>query len=117
MFRNFQFSMAGTQLEFVFSALFASLRFSWSSRFRSDHRLVCAFTLAAVLALSNALAAPLNGHLPVGKDGTPKDWTATGQAFDKQPIKGDTISPRRGDMRSDHQGNYWIGTFEISGDK
>lgn len=27
------------------------------------------------------------------------------------------VSPRRSDMRSDHRGNYWVGTFEIAGDK
>src|SRR5207237_211327 len=49
--------------------------------------------------------------------GTLKDWVATGDAFDKQPIKGDTVAPRRSDMKSDHRGQYWIGTFEIAGDK
>src|SRR5258705_5867098 len=67
------------------------------------------------------------GVLPVGEDGKPlnldfetgtlKDWVATGDAFDKQPIKGDTVAPRRSDMKSDHRGQYWIGTFEIGGDK
>jgi putative membrane-bound dehydrogenase-like protein len=67
------------------------------------------------------------GVLPVGADGRPlnldfetgdlKDWTATGDAFAKQPIKGDTVAPRRSDMKSQNQGNYWIGTFEIAGDK
>src|SRR5206468_4125110 len=33
-----------------------------------------------------------------------------------QPIKGDTVSIRRSDMRSQHQGNYWIGTFEVEAD-
>src|ERR1051325_4246344 len=51
------------------------------------------------------------------EDGTLKDWTAVGAAFEKQPIKGDTVAARRGDMRSDHQGNYWIGTYEVAGDK
>ena len=50
------------------------------------------------------------------EDGTLKDWTATGDAFDKQPIKGDTVAPRRSDMKSEHQGSYWIGTFETKGD-
>ena len=50
------------------------------------------------------------------EDGTLKDWTATGNAFDRQPIKGDLVSKRRSDMRSDHQGQYWIGTYEIHGD-
>ena len=73
-----------------------------------------------------AWSATPAGNLPVGKDGHPlnldfengtlKDWTASGNAFEKQPIKGDTVAKRRSDMRSAHQGNYWIGTFEIAGD-
>ncbi|HMC90250.1 MAG TPA: PVC-type heme-binding CxxCH protein, partial [Gemmataceae bacterium] len=65
--------------------------------------------------------------LPVGADGKPlnfdfetgtlKDWTAEGNAFAGQPIKGDTVSPRRSDMKSQHQGQYWIGTYERAGDK
>src|SRR5437667_10286787 len=50
------------------------------------------------------------------EDGTLRDWTATGNAFAKQPIRGDTVSKRRGDMRSDHQGDYWIGGYEVVGD-
>src|SRR5262249_8839507 len=38
-------------------------------------------------------------------------------AFKGQPVKGDTVFPRRNDMKSQHQGQYWIGTFEIDGDK
>ncbi|HKA07798.1 MAG TPA: PVC-type heme-binding CxxCH protein, partial [Gemmataceae bacterium] len=67
------------------------------------------------------------GVLPVGADGKPlnfdfetgtlKDWTAEGDAFKNQPIKGDTVHPRRGDMYSRHQGQYWIGGFERFGDK
>ena len=70
---------------------------------------------------------PPEGVRPVGADGKPlnldfetgdlRDWTATGEAFKGQPIKGDTVSPRRGDMKSDHQGQYWIGTYERAGDK
>src|SRR5216683_661299 len=83
--------------------------------------------LAGLCSASRLLAASNDGVLPAGKDGKPlnldfedgtlKDWTATGNAFDKQPIKGDTVSLRRADMRSNHHGNYWIGTFEIAGDK
>ena len=51
------------------------------------------------------------------EDGTHKDWTATGDAFTGQPIKGDTVSPRRGDSKSRHQGTFWIGTYERQGDK
>src|SRR5215468_2083315 len=84
--------------------------------------------LGVSLAASAATAAdPPEGVLPVGADGKPlnldfetgtlKDWTAEGQAFAGQPIKGDTVFPRRSDMKSQHQGQYWIGTYERGGDK
>src|SRR5205814_1007178 len=82
--------------------------------------------LATFVASIPLLAAPPQGTKPVGKDGKPlnldfedgtlKDWTASGKAFEGQPIKGDTVFPRRNDMRSNHQGNYWIGGFEKLGD-
>jgi putative membrane-bound dehydrogenase-like protein len=83
------------------------------------------------LCVLSALCVPRafadDGVLPLGPDGKPlnldfetgtlKDWTATGEAFKDQPIKGDTVSPRRGDNKSRHQGQYWIGGFERHGDK
>ena len=89
------------------------------------------------LLLSLALLAPAQaapkaddtdaGVLPVGADGKPlnldfetgtlKDWTADGTAFRDQPVKGDTVRGRRGDMRSRHQGQFWIGGYEKLGDK
>ena len=69
---------------------------------------------------------PGNGVLPVGKDGKPlntdfetgdlRDWTAKGDAFDKQPIAGDTVVKRRAPSRSNHAGKFWIGTYEIHAD-
>ncbi len=66
------------------------------------------------------------GVLPVGADGKPlnldfetgtlKDWTADGPAFENQPIEGDLVAVRRPDMKSDHQGKYWVGTYEQTGD-
>ncbi len=60
---------------------------------------------------------------PTGADGKPlnlgfesgtlEGWTATGTSFEKQPIKGDTVTARRADMKSEHAGQYWIGGFEI----
>ncbi len=50
------------------------------------------------------------------ESGTLQDWTATGDAFDQQPTKGDTVSARRGDMKSGHQGQHWLGGFEAKGD-
>lgn len=84
--------------------------------------------LSAALLLPAADPAPNDvGVLPVGADGKPlnldfetgdlKDWTLDGAAFRGQPIKGDTVRARRGDMQSRHQGQFWIGGYEKLGDK
>ncbi|MSR54592.1 MAG: dehydrogenase, partial [Gemmataceae bacterium] len=75
-----------------------------------------------VCALWVSCAFADEGVLPLGADGKPlnldfetgtlKDWAATGKAFEGQPIKGDTVFPRRADNKSRHQGQYWIGGFE-----
>jgi putative membrane-bound dehydrogenase-like protein len=74
-----------------------------------------------------AAEEPPVGVLPTGADarplnldfetGTLKDWTAEGEAFKGQPIKGDTVATRRGDMKSQHQGEFWIGGYELHGDR
>jgi putative membrane-bound dehydrogenase-like protein len=66
------------------------------------------------------------GVLPVGANGKPlnldfetgtlQDWHAEGDAFAGQPVKGDTVLQRRPGMRSRHQGQYWIGSYERRGD-
>ncbi len=71
-------------------------------------------------------AADLTGVRPLGADGQPlnlnfetgtlKDWTATGTAFERQPIADDTVAKRRADMVSRHEGKFWIGGFEKLGD-
>ena len=70
---------------------------------------------------------PPEGVLPIGADGKPlnfdfetgtlKDWKAEGNAFTGQPIKGDAVAKRRSDMKSGHQGQYWIGGYELLQDK
>ncbi len=88
------------------------------------------FALVIALICSPFTRAQSNdaiGVLPAGADGKPlnldfetgtlKDWVAEGEAFKGQPIKGDTVYPRRNDNRSQHQGDYWIGGFEKYGDK
>jgi hypothetical protein len=57
----------------------------------------------------NASGRPLNFGFEAGNL---TDWTAQGDAFKDQPIEGDTVSRRRGDMHSKHEGRFWIGTFE-----
>jgi putative membrane-bound dehydrogenase-like protein len=65
------------------------------------------------------------GRRPEGKDGTPLNlnlesgdlthWTAEGDAFDGQPVRGDTVSAR-GREPSQHTGDHWIGGYELHGD-
>ncbi len=63
---------------------------------------------------------------PTGENGKPLDlgfesgtlagWKAEGDAWEGQPIKGDTATARhRGP--SGHQGDYWIGGYEKIGDR
>jgi putative membrane-bound dehydrogenase-like protein len=44
------------------------------------------------------------------------DWTATGTAFEGQPIEGDSVHARRDDSVSGHKGKYWVGTYERNWD-
>lgn len=41
-----------------------------------------------------------------------KGWTATGTAFNNQPTFGDNPTARHRGQPSQHQGDYWIGTYE-----
>ncbi len=85
---------------------------------------------AAVSAKDNkADAKVLDGRLPLGADGKPlnldfelgslKDWTAEGDAFKDQPIKGEINQNRTfGEgKRSRLQGEFWIGGYEKNQDK
>jgi putative membrane-bound dehydrogenase-like protein len=51
------------------------------------------------------------------EEGTLRDWTAVGKAFEGQPVKGDTVARRRADMKSNHAGEYWVGSYERKGDE
>ncbi len=100
----------------------------------------CGVVLAAVLASAAGMClaaepaqtdsqASSAGELPRSADGRPlnfdfergtlDDWTAEGEAFQGQPIKGDIDSkrPLAGDKRSHKQGDYWIGGFELKQDQ
>ncbi|HTH47983.1 MAG TPA: PVC-type heme-binding CxxCH protein [Candidatus Limnocylindria bacterium] len=88
-------------------------------------RCVLASLLVLGVALPAAAVDPV-GLRPLGKDGHVlnldfetgdlRDWTATGEAFAGQPVKGDLPKARRADMSSQHTGEYWIGGFEKVGD-
>src|SRR5438105_1723323 len=90
------------------------------------NRALSAIAVLAAFVVPLRAADPPEGVHPVGADGrvlnldfetgTLQDWTAEGDAFIGQPIKGDTVFPRRSDMHSRHQGQYWIGTYERKGD-
>ena len=41
-----------------------------------------------------------------------KDWTDEGNAWEGQPIKGDTVKPRKPGQESRHAGQFWIGGYE-----
>lgn len=63
------------------------------------------------------------GTVPAGKDGKPlnlgfeagdlSNWTATGTAFNKQPVNRDGIAQRWGGQISNKNGDYFIGGYEI----
>ncbi|MGV3774274.1 MAG: PVC-type heme-binding CxxCH protein, partial [Verrucomicrobiales bacterium] len=92
----------------------------------NNRRFISLFVAGLALPAFVAGAAQRDGIRPAGKDGKPlnlnfeegtlKDWTATGKAFEGQPIKGDVVAARRGDMKSNHEGNFWVGTYEKGGD-
>ncbi|HEX5221213.1 MAG TPA: PVC-type heme-binding CxxCH protein [Verrucomicrobiae bacterium] len=82
-------------------------------------------TTAAVLTAFSVVHAadgltPVDGNgKPLNLDfeaGTIQGWVAEGTAFDKQPIRGDTVAKRRSDMKSRHAGEFWIGSYEVAGD-
>ncbi len=64
---------------------------------------------------------PAGGIRPVGTDGEPlnlgfesgtlEDWEVEGEAFEGQPIQGDTSLPRCG-AASGHLGEFWLGGYE-----
>ncbi len=63
---------------------------------------------------ANSKPAPAKPNLDF-EDGTLRGWTAEGDAFQGQPIYGDTCAGR-GREPSKHAGKYWIGGYEKKGD-
>ncbi len=71
---------------------------------------------------SSEPGAPDEGILPRGENGQPlnldfetgdlRDWTATGNAFQKQPVSQDSIARRWSGQVSNKQGRFFIGGYE-----
>ncbi len=40
------------------------------------------------------------------------NWATSGNAFEYQPTRGDNVRARRKGYSSEHQGEYWVGTYE-----
>ena len=68
------------------------------------------------IAVTGADGKPLNLGF---EDGTLRDWTATGEAFAKQPVKGviDQARPFGKGKAANRKGDFWIGGYEILQDK
>jgi putative membrane-bound dehydrogenase-like protein len=90
--------------------------------------LLAGFVLWSLAAAAGpALAAAPVGQLPRSAQGQPlnldfetgtlEHWNAAGEAFARQPVKGDVVASRRGDMKSNHAGQFWVGSFEGQGDE
>ncbi|MEM9657277.1 MAG: PVC-type heme-binding CxxCH protein, partial [Planctomycetota bacterium] len=68
---------------------------------------------AESFAAKSAEGRPLNLDFETGDL---RDWNASGAAFARQPVRGDTVQARRSDSQSRHRGEYWIGTYEFAQD-
>jgi len=72
-------------------------------------------TLGIVLFLAACLPVMAGERLFENSDwemGDLTNWTAEGAAFANQPVKGDNVFARTRTVHANHQGEYWIGTFE-----
>lgn len=74
-------------------------------------------TPARNLSVTDVPSIPPPAELNLGfETGTLAGWKAEGDAWDKQPVEGDTVAIRkRGN--SQHAGKFWLGGYERSGDK
>ncbi len=99
------------------------------TRYLSALSYLFVFLVATAPAQQPPAANPLNepigdqGIVPTGADGKPLNlnfesgtldgWTATGEAWKGQPVKGDigVLRPTDG-KKSEHTGQFWIGGYE-----
>jgi len=75
--------------------------------------MVTGYILIAIVTTSAAEAAQdCTGITWNFETGDLSGWAKTGTAFDCQPTYGDNPTARNRGQPSNHQGNYWIGTYE-----
>jgi putative membrane-bound dehydrogenase-like protein len=74
-------------------------------------------TPARTVSTTDVPSIPPPAELNLGfETGTLAGWKAEGDAWEKQPIEGDTVAIRkRGN--SQHAGKFWLGGYERNGDK
>ena len=74
-------------------------------------------TPVQTVSTTDVPSIPPPAELNLGfENGTLAGWKAEGDAWDKQPVEGDTVAVRkRGN--SQHVGKFWLGGYERSGDK
>jgi putative membrane-bound dehydrogenase-like protein len=111
-----------------------SKRLCLSTNFRNNrvnlmrHKFFNRLVLTVLVCSTQFLSAAPQPIAPVGKDGQPlnldfetgtlKDWSLDGKAFSQQPIRGDAVAARNGPGGvSAHQGEFWIGGYEMLGDE
>lgn len=78
--------------------------------------------LAVIVLVTGSPAPALKGQTPGAscpgsftcdfEEGNLRGWTGTGTAFGNQPTLGDNPTARQRGQPSNHQGRWWIGTFE-----
>lgn len=79
---------------------------------RTDSQLfIIIFHICFFIFIPHAHAQSINFTLDF-EEGNLRGWTKTGNAFDHQPTLGDNPTARHRGQPSNHQGRYWIGTYE-----
>ncbi len=81
--------------------------------------LICLALPTPLLAQEGALPTDPKSGKPLNLDfeaGSLRDWKAEGEAFARSLVEGDAVARRRGDMKSEHQGKFWVGSYEADGD-
>jgi hypothetical protein len=73
--------------------------------------LISCLVVGMILIATTAVAQQDNFTLDF-EGGTLRGWRAEGEAFRFQPTFGDNPTARKRGQASNHQGNYWIGTYE-----